>query len=75
MPTGYHSSRFRGGRNCATAKRGEPSRDEPMMGKKGEGPILGPASRESLLALLSALSPIEDEFPEVDDPAPCELDS
>lgn len=44
--------------------------DTATMRKEGERLIIEPSPAKSLLALLRTLEPIEDEFPEINDPAP-----
>ena len=44
--------------------------DTAVMRKEGERLIIEPAPAKSLLAWLATLEPIEEEFPEIDDPAP-----
>jgi antitoxin VapB len=43
--------------------------DEAIMRKEGERLVLEP-KRKGLLALLATLEPLDEDFPEIDDPLP-----
>lgn len=64
MTAARRASLFRNGRNQAVRiPRGlEMPGDEVLMHKDGDRLILEPAPRESLLALLATLEPIEEDF-------------
>ena len=47
---------------------------EAVMRKEGDRLVIEPAPRTSLLALLTSLRPIEEEFPPIDDPPPEPVD-
>jgi antitoxin VapB len=44
------------------------------MRKEGKRPIIEPAPKKSLLALLATLEPIAEEFPPIDDRLPEPVD-
>ena len=61
---------FKNGRNQAVRipREFELPGEEAMMRKEGDRLIIEPMPKLSLLAYLATLEPIEDEFPEIDDP-------
>ena len=61
---------FKNGRNQAVRipREFEMPGDEVVMHKEGDRLIIEPVEKLSLLEYLATLEPIEDEFPEVDDP-------
>ena len=65
-------SLFRNGRNQAVRipRDMELPGDEAILRKEGDRLVIEPAQPASLLALLKTLSPIEEDFPEIDDPQP-----
>ena len=72
---------FRNGRNQAVRiPRGfELPGDEAVMRKEGARLVIEPMPRKSLAEVLASLSPIDEEFPLIDDPPPepfdlCSLD-
>ena len=69
-------SLFRNGRNQAVRipRDLELPGDEAILRKDGQRLILEPAPPKSLLELLKTLSPIPDEFPEIEDRAPRNVD-
>ncbi len=70
-----HVKLFRNGSNQAVRipREFELPGEDAIMRKDGERLIIEPAARRSLsqvLDYLATLPPIEDEFPEIDDPPP-----
>jgi antitoxin VapB len=63
---------FRNGRNQAVRipREFEMAGEDAIMRKEGNRLIIEPTPPKSLIALLSTLSPIEDDFPPIPDPAP-----
>lgn len=68
-------SLFRNGRNQAVRipKGMELPGDEAVLRKEGDHLILEPVHPSSRLALLKTLSPIEEDFAHIEDPAPVSL--
>jgi len=77
MDAARHVKLFRNGRNQAVRipREFEFPGEDAIMRKEGDRLIIEPAPKKSLLALLATLSPIEDEFPEIEDlpPEPFDL--
>ncbi|CAA7620848.1 SpoVT/AbrB domain-containing protein [Magnetospirillum sp. LM-5] len=48
--------------------------EDAILRKDGERLILEPVRKRSLLALLATLEPLDEEFPEIDDPPPEPVD-
>jgi antitoxin VapB len=50
--------------------------DDAIMRREGERLIIEPARRESLLAVLATLEPLDEDFPPISDqpPEPVDLD-
>ncbi len=71
-----HVKLFRNGRNQAVRipKEFELPGDDAVMRKEGNRLIIEAAKPRSLLALLATLEPLEEDFPEIDDPLPEEFD-
>ena len=69
-------SLFRNGRNQAVRipKEMEFPGDEAVMRKEGDRLILEPVHPASLLALLKTLTPIEEDFADIEDAAPEPVD-
>jgi antitoxin VapB len=67
---------FRNGRNQAVRlpREFEFPGEEAMMHKEGDRLILEPARPTSLLAVLELLEPLEETFPEIEDPSPEAVD-
>jgi antitoxin VapB len=63
---------FRNGRNQAVRipREFEMAGEDAVMRKEGNRLIIEPAPSKSLIALLRTLSPIEEDFPPISDPAP-----
>ena len=71
-----HVKLFKNGRNQAVRIPGEfelPGEDA-IMRKEGERLIIEPAPPKSLLALLTTLVPLDEEFPPIPDPHPEPID-
>ena len=67
-----HVKIFRNGRNQAVRIPREfalPGEDA-IMRKEGDRLIIEPAPPASLLAVLAALAPIDEDFPPIEDPTP-----
>jgi antitoxin VapB len=71
-----HVKLFRNGRNQAVRipREFELPGEDAILRKEGERLILELAPRPSLLALLADLGPLDEAFPEIDDPAPRPVD-
>jgi antitoxin VapB len=71
-----HVKLFKNGRNQAVRipREFELPGEDALMRRDGENLIIEPSPPKSLLALLAALEPIEEEFPEIDDPVPDAVD-
>ncbi len=65
---------FRNGRNQAVRipRDLELPGNEALLRKEGNRLIVEPVPPRSLLELVSSWSPLEEDFPEIDDPAPVE---
>ena len=71
----YHERRvklFKSGRNQAIRipREFELPGEDAIMRKEGERLIVEPMPPRSLLGLLATLSPLEEEFPPIDDATP-----
>jgi antitoxin VapB len=65
-------SLFRNGRNQAVRIPVEfelPGR-EAIMHREGDRLVIEPVRKRGLLALLDTMKPLEEEFPDIDDPVP-----
>jgi antitoxin VapB len=71
-----HVKLFRNGRNQAVRipREVELPGEDAIMRKEGPRLIIEPAPRKSLIELLDSWEPIEDEFPEIDDPPAEDVD-
>jgi antitoxin VapB len=67
---------FTNGRNQAVRipREFELPGDEALMRKEGDRLIIEPSSRKSLLAVLEQLEPLDEDFPEISDRPPEEID-
>ncbi|HEV7718630.1 MAG TPA: AbrB/MazE/SpoVT family DNA-binding domain-containing protein [Arsenicitalea sp.] len=67
-----HVRLFKNGRNQAVRipVEFELPGDEAIMHKEGNRLVIEPIKKRSLLEVLAELSPIEDEFPDVDEGLP-----
>ncbi len=71
-----HVKLFKNGRNQAVRipREFELPGEDAIMRKEDGKIILEAAQPRSLLSILAGLSPIADEFPPIDDPAPSAVD-
>lgn len=76
LPQQRRVSLFRNGRNQAVRipKDMEFPGDEAVLRKEGDRLILEPVHPASLLALLKTLTPIEEDFADIEDPVPEPVD-
>ena len=80
MPDAWHTERivrlFRNGRNQAVRipREFEFPGEQVLIRKEGPRLVIEPAPRKSLTELLDSWEPIEDEFPEIYDPPPDDVD-
>jgi len=67
-----HVKLFRNGRNQAVRipREFELPGEEAILRKEGDRLIVEPVRRKNLLEVLATLSPIEEDFSEIDDPPP-----
>jgi antitoxin VapB len=67
-----HVKLFRNGRNQAVRipVEFELPGDEAIMHRDGERLVIEPVRKRGLVALLKSMKPIDEHFPEVDDPVP-----
>lgn len=67
-----HVKLFKNGRSQAVRipREFELPGEDAIMRKENGKIVIEPAPPRSLLALLATLDPIDEEFPEIDDPAP-----
>ncbi len=67
---------FRNGRNQAVRipREFQLPGDEATIRKEGDKLIIEAAPRKSLLALLASFEPMDEDFPEIDDPPPEDFD-
>jgi antitoxin VapB len=63
---------FRNGRNQAVRipVEFELPGDEASMHRDGDRVVIEPLRKRGLLALLETMEPLDEEFPEIDDPGP-----
>ncbi|MES2196770.1 MAG: AbrB/MazE/SpoVT family DNA-binding domain-containing protein [Pseudomonadota bacterium] len=63
---------FRNGRNQAVRipVEFELPGDEAIMHRDGDRLVIEPVRKRGLVALLKSMKPIEERFPEIDDPVP-----
>ena len=63
---------FRNGRNQAVhiPVEFELPGDEAVMYQDGDRLVIEPMRKRGLVALLKTMKPVEEEFPEIDDPVP-----
>ena len=67
-----HVRLFRNGRNqavCIPVEFELPG-DEAIMRRDGDRLVIEPVRKRGLVALLKTMMPLEEDFPEIDDPAP-----
>jgi antitoxin VapB len=67
-----HVRLFRNGRNQAVRipVEFELPGSEAIMHRDGERLVIEPVRKRGLIALLKAMKPLQEEFPEIDDPVP-----
>ena len=72
MPEQRHVRLFRNGRNQAVRipVEFELPGDEAIMHRDGDRLVIEPVRKRGLVALLKTMKPLEECFPEIDDPAP-----
>jgi antitoxin VapB len=63
---------FRNGRNQAVRipVEFELPGEEAIMHREGDRLVIEPVRKRGLVALLATMTPIDEEFPEIDDPPP-----
>ena len=71
-----HVKLFRNGRNQAVRipREFELPGEDAVMRKEGNKLIIEPTPKQSLLALLATWKPLDEEFPEIEDPPPEPVD-
>ncbi len=72
MRTERHVKLFKNGRNQAVRipREFELPGEDAIMRKEGDRLIIEPVKRKSLLAVLAELTPLQEDFPPIPDPAP-----
>ena len=67
-----HVKLFRNGRNQAVRipVEFELPGDEAIMHRDGDRLVIEPVRKRGLVALLKTMKPLEEDFPEIDDPVP-----
>lgn len=67
-----HVRLFRNGRNQAVRipVEFELPGSEAIMHRDGERLVIEPVRKRGLIALLKAMKPLQEEFPEIEDPVP-----
>lgn len=72
MQSYRHVKLFKNGRNQAVRipREFELPGEDAVIHKDGDRLIIEAAPPRSLLAILAELSPLEEDFPEIDDPPP-----
>ena len=72
MPIERHVKLFRNGRNQAVRipVEFELPGDEAIMHRDGDRLVIEPVRKRGLVALLKSMKPLEEQFPEIDDPVP-----
>lgn len=72
MAAERHVKLFKNGRNQAVRipREFELPGEDAVMRKEGDRLVIEPAPPTSLLAVLATLSPLDESFPPVPDPAP-----
>jgi antitoxin VapB len=70
MPEQRHVRLFRNGRNQAVRipVEFELPGDEAIMHRDGDRLVIEPVRKRGLVALLKSMKPLEEPFPEIDDP-------
>jgi antitoxin VapB len=72
MPDQRHVKLFRNGRNQAVRipVEFELPGDEAIMHREGDRLVIEPLRKRGLIALLKTMKPLEQKFPDIDDPIP-----
>jgi antitoxin VapB len=72
MPERRHVRLFRNGRNQAVRipVEFELPGDEAIMHRDGDRLVIEPVRKRGPVALLETMKPLEEEFPDIDDPVP-----
>ncbi len=72
MPEQRRVKLFRNGRNQAVRipVEFELPGDEAVMHRDGDRLVIEPVRKRGLVALLKSMKPLEEGFPEIDDPLP-----
>jgi antitoxin VapB len=72
MPEKRHVRLFRNGRNQAVRipVEFELPGDEATMRRDGDRLVIEPVRKRGLIALLRTMKPLDERFPEIDDPVP-----
>ena len=67
-----HVRLFRNGRNQAVRipVEFELPGDEAIMHRDGDRLVIEPVRKRGLVAMLKTMKPMDDDFPEIDDPVP-----
>lgn len=67
-----HVKLFRNGRNQAVRipVEFELPGDEAIMHRDGDRLVIEPVRRRGLVALLKSMTPLDEDFPEIEDPVP-----
>jgi len=76
MPAVRHVKLFKNGRNQAVRipREFELPGDEAVMHKEGDRLIIEPVPKTSLLEWLKTIEPLDEDFPEIEDPPPEPVD-
>jgi antitoxin VapB len=76
MPEHRHVRLFRNGRNQAVRipVEYELPGDEAIMHRDGDRLVIEPVRKRGLVALLRTMKPLQEDFPEIDDPVPASED-
>jgi len=72
MPERRHVRLFRNGRNQAVRipVEFELPGDEAIMHRDGDRLVIEPVRKRGLVALLKRMKPVDEDFPQIDDPVP-----
>jgi antitoxin VapB len=72
MPDQRHVKLFRNGRNQAVRipVEFELPGDEALMRREEDRLVIEPVRKRGLVALLKSMTPLDEEFPPIDDPVP-----
>jgi antitoxin VapB len=67
-----HVRLFRNGHNQAVRipVEFEPPGDEAIMHRDSDRLVIEPVCKRGLVALLKSMKPLDEDFPEIDDPVP-----